>query len=146
MDAAHMLRTREVRNSVGIAHARVMEVRTVRILIDGLEHSLTNMGDVAMLQVAVARLRRCWPDVSIDAIVDAPERLKRYCPGVRPIAWRGYRTWLSENRMQSVRDFTDVCLSWTRSRLSRVGIENSACVAGAESLARRGETEAAQTR
>jgi colanic acid/amylovoran biosynthesis protein len=71
----------------------------VQILIDGLEHSLTNMGDVAMLQVAVARLRRCWPNAVIDAIVDAPERLARYCPGVRPIPWRGYHHWLNENRM-----------------------------------------------
>jgi polysaccharide pyruvyl transferase WcaK-like protein len=71
----------------------------VRILLDGLEHSLTNMGDVAMLQVAVARLRRWWPDALIEAVVDAPERLARYCPGVRPIPWRGYRRWLHENRM-----------------------------------------------
>ncbi len=70
----------------------------MRILVDGLEHSLTNMGDVAMLQVAVARLRQYWPHVTIDAIVDAPDRLKRYCPGVRAISWHGYRTWLNESR------------------------------------------------
>ena len=70
----------------------------MRILIDGLEHSLTNMGDVAMLQVAVSRLRRCCPEASIEAIVDAPERLARYCPGVRPIPWRGCEAWLHENR------------------------------------------------
>jgi polysaccharide pyruvyl transferase WcaK-like protein len=70
----------------------------VRILIDGLEHSLTNMGDVAMLQVAVSRLRRWCPQASIEAIVDAPERLARYCPGVRPIPWRGSDAWLRRNR------------------------------------------------
>ena len=70
----------------------------MRILIDGLEHSLTNMGDVAMLQVAVSRLRRCCPQASINAIVDASDRLARYCPGVRPIPWRGCEAWLHESR------------------------------------------------
>jgi polysaccharide pyruvyl transferase WcaK-like protein len=70
----------------------------LRILIDGLEHSLTNMGDVAMLQTAIARLRELWPTATIDAIMDAPERLARYCPGVHPIPLRGYWHWREMRR------------------------------------------------
>ena len=40
-----------------------------------------NMGDVAMLQVAVARLLDLWPDACIEVLTDSPANLARYCPG-----------------------------------------------------------------
>ena len=48
-----------------------------------------NMGDVAMLQVAVARLLSLWPDARIEVLTDSPSNLSRYCPGARPLPRAG---------------------------------------------------------
>jgi colanic acid/amylovoran biosynthesis protein len=57
----------------------------VRILVDHSGYDLLNIGDVAMLQSCVARLRRHWPDAAISVITHAPERLAGYCPGTTAI-------------------------------------------------------------
>jgi colanic acid/amylovoran biosynthesis protein len=56
-----------------------------RILIDQSGYDLLNVGDVAMLQSCVIRLRRLWPDADIMVICHAPERLASYCPGTTAI-------------------------------------------------------------
>ncbi|HEX3309975.1 MAG TPA: polysaccharide pyruvyl transferase family protein, partial [Streptosporangiaceae bacterium] len=56
-----------------------------RILIDQSGYDLLNIGDVAMLQSCVIRLRRMWPDADIMVICHAPERLASYCPGTTAI-------------------------------------------------------------
>jgi polysaccharide pyruvyl transferase WcaK-like protein len=58
----------------------------VRILVDQSGYELLNIGDVAMLQSCVSRLRRQWPDAEIMVISDAPERLAFYCPGTIAVA------------------------------------------------------------
>ena len=63
--------------------------RAPRILIDQSGYDLLNVGDVAMLQSCVFRLRRLWPDAEIMVICHAPERLASYCPGTIAIG----RTW-----------------------------------------------------
>ena len=55
--------------------------RAPRILVDQSGYDLLNVGDVAMLQACVIRLRRLWPDAEIMVICHAPERLASYCPG-----------------------------------------------------------------
>jgi len=55
--------------------------RALRILIDQSGYDLLNVGDIAMLQSCVIRLRRLWPDAEIMVICHAPERLAAYCPG-----------------------------------------------------------------
>jgi colanic acid/amylovoran biosynthesis protein len=55
--------------------------RVPRILIDQSGYDLLNVGDVAMLQSCVIRLRRLWPDAEIMVICHVPERLASYCPG-----------------------------------------------------------------
>lgn len=52
-----------------------------------------NMGDVAMLQVAVSRLRALWPSVGIAIPTDDGARLRRYCGEVTPLA---YGDWFSD--------------------------------------------------
>jgi polysaccharide pyruvyl transferase WcaK-like protein len=52
----------------------------VRVLVDQSGYDLLNLGDVAMLQGCVARLRQQWPTAEIRVIAHAPERLQRYCP------------------------------------------------------------------
>jgi colanic acid/amylovoran biosynthesis protein len=53
----------------------------VRILVDQSGYDLLNIGDVAMLQSCVTRLRQLWPDAEIMVVCHSPERLASYCPG-----------------------------------------------------------------
>jgi polysaccharide pyruvyl transferase WcaK-like protein len=59
-------------------------------------YSLTNMGDVAMLQVAVSRIAKLWPHASIDIVTEVPERLSLYCPKARPITAWGRKAWFAD--------------------------------------------------
>lgn len=53
-----------------------------------------NMGDLAMLQVAVRRLKSLWPDTVFRVVTDQPAELKNHCPEVEPVPWRGCKRWL----------------------------------------------------
>jgi polysaccharide pyruvyl transferase WcaK-like protein len=55
-----------------------------------------NMGDVAMLQAAVARLLNLWPDGCIEVLTDSPSNLARYCPGARPLSRAGCKRWVGD--------------------------------------------------
>jgi len=57
----------------------------VRILIDQSGYELLNIGDVAMLQSCVTRLRQHWPGARIMVIAHDPGRLAAYCPGTTAI-------------------------------------------------------------
>ena len=60
----------------------------MRILIENSGYELRNMGDVAMLQVAVSRLQGAFPDAQLQVLTKDPERLEFYCPGTVPVnAW-----------------------------------------------------------
>jgi polysaccharide pyruvyl transferase WcaK-like protein len=52
----------------------------VRILVDQSGYELLNIGDVAMLQSCVLRLRHQWPTAEIMVVSHAAERLPSYCP------------------------------------------------------------------
>lgn len=54
-----------------------------------------NMGDVSMLQVAVARLQRLFPKASIEVLTDSAENLARFCPAARPLDNRGRALWFA---------------------------------------------------
>jgi polysaccharide pyruvyl transferase WcaK-like protein len=57
----------------------------MRTILDNGAYSLRNMGDVAMLQVAVKRLRTHLPASEIHILTANPELLARYCPGTLPL-------------------------------------------------------------
>lgn len=65
-----------------------MRVIVATALNEG-EAEYKNMGDVAMLQVAVARLFALWPGAQIEVLTDSPFNLARYCPGARPLPRAG---------------------------------------------------------
>ena len=48
--------------------AAVIASRAVRVAIDPGSHHVLNLGDVAMLQVAVKRLGEIWPGAHIDVL------------------------------------------------------------------------------
>lgn len=57
----------------------------MRIFVEPGTYDCLNVGDVAMLQVAVDRLGSLWPDATIIVPTEAPDRLLRYCPNVVPL-------------------------------------------------------------
>jgi polysaccharide pyruvyl transferase WcaK-like protein len=65
----------------------------MRIVVDNSSYHLLNLGDAAMLQVAVRRLQRTFPHAQIQVVTDAPDLLKLYCPGTQPLSARGTWHW-----------------------------------------------------
>lgn len=54
---------------------------------------MLNKGDLAMLQVTVARLRRRLPEARIGVPTTAPARLAAFCPGVEPVVVAAGADW-----------------------------------------------------
>lgn len=67
----------------------------MRIIIENGSYDLGNMGDVAMLQVALSRLHSLWPDAVIEIITDVPEKLVKLYPNTRPLSSIGRQIWFS---------------------------------------------------
>src|SRR5947207_2037437 len=65
----------------------------VRVLVEPGSYSCLNMGDVAMLQVAVSRLTALWPDARIGIVTQAAELLRSHCPAGVPVLEAGKRAW-----------------------------------------------------
>jgi len=61
------------------------------------EAEYRNMGDVAMLQVAVTRLFNLWPDADIEVLTDSGSNLTKYCPGALPLSRPDCACWLSDH-------------------------------------------------
>jgi polysaccharide pyruvyl transferase WcaK-like protein len=51
----------------------------MKILVDSCSYNCQNVGDLAMLTVAVSRLRELWPSASIRVITNAPDLIARHC-------------------------------------------------------------------
>jgi len=71
----------------------------MKILVENGCYHLRNMGDVAMLQVAVARLSDLWPDAMIQVITAEPGLLVKYLPKAHPIAVQGRDIWFKDRRI-----------------------------------------------
>lgn len=72
-----------------------------KILIENGCYDLRNIGDVAMLQVAVKRLNNLWPDALIEVVTNAPQLLAKYCPGACPISATGRYGWFRDRGLPS---------------------------------------------
>ena len=64
-----------------------------RLLVEPGSHAMLNLGDIAMVQVCVERLRALWPEASIGVVTEAPDRLAEHCPGVEPVPVSGQHEW-----------------------------------------------------
>ena len=53
-----------------------------------------NIGDIAMLQVALTRLAELWPDAEILVLTDSVTDLARFCPSAQPLSRYGAETWI----------------------------------------------------
>jgi polysaccharide pyruvyl transferase WcaK-like protein len=69
----------------------------LRILVEPSDYILRNVGDMAMMQVAIERLAALWPEAIIQVLTDDPERLNDLCPKALPLSSAGRRLWLADN-------------------------------------------------
>ena len=53
-----------------------------------------NLGDLAMLQVALQRLGKIWPNAVFFVLTGAEAKLKIYCPEAVPVPVHGLKCWL----------------------------------------------------
>jgi polysaccharide pyruvyl transferase WcaK-like protein len=65
----------------------------MKILVENSGYYLKNMGDLAMLEVGINRLKKMFPDASIRVFTLDPEELEKRLPGTIPISPRGRDTW-----------------------------------------------------
>lgn len=66
---------------------------TPNILIDPVGYDVHNLGDVAMRQVAVRRLRELWPDAEIRIVVKDPPEWRSLMPEATLVDVRSRRDW-----------------------------------------------------
>lgn len=66
----------------------------MRILVANTFHVVGNLGDIAMLQVAMARLDNLFPNAVFDMVTHDPDGLTRYFPNAYPISSVGIGKWL----------------------------------------------------
>jgi len=57
-------------------------------------HDCANLGDLAMLQVALERLKGLWPAAVLRVLTHDAAALTACCPGVEPVPLRGRNRWL----------------------------------------------------
>jgi polysaccharide pyruvyl transferase WcaK-like protein len=68
----------------------------MHILIDPGCYHCGNVGDLAMLQVAIERLRGLWAQASIHVVTSVPDALRLHCPGVSPVPEAGRNAFVSD--------------------------------------------------
>lgn len=57
----------------------------MHILVENCNYLMRNLGDAAMLQVCVSRIRRAYPQAVVSVLTDAPSQLAAFCPDTRPL-------------------------------------------------------------
>ena len=75
----------------------------MKILIDSCSYNCQNVGDLAMLIVAVSRLRELWPSASIRVITNAPDLIARHCGEVDTVPVHGRQLLLDERLLGRAR-------------------------------------------
>jgi polysaccharide pyruvyl transferase WcaK-like protein len=92
-EAARLRGIAAARRRTRAATAPAQDARP-RILVDPGSHAVLNLGDIAMLEVCVERLRRLVPGAAVSVVTADAERLTRHCPGVEPVPAEGVYEWL----------------------------------------------------
>ncbi|WP_287127944.1 polysaccharide pyruvyl transferase family protein [Candidatus Cyanaurora vandensis] len=65
----------------------------MQILIEQSSYALDNMGDLAMLEVSVKRLKELWPGATLRVFTSAPERVAACFPQAQAFPIGGRATW-----------------------------------------------------
>jgi len=67
----------------------------LNIVVENSGYGLDNLGDVAMLQMAVKRLKKNWPDATVFVITSVPERLSTLIPDAELLPVEERQAWQS---------------------------------------------------
>ena len=78
------------------ARDRDPSFNTMRILVENSGYSLGNLGDAAMLQVALRRFRAFWPHARVQVLTARPDRLALLCPWGEPLTTMGRHLWFRD--------------------------------------------------
>ena len=70
--------------------------QAMRVFVDPGDYTLGNLGDVAMLQVALRRLRANWPDAGLDVLVRDAQLAGPSFHGAEPVPYQGMADWFAE--------------------------------------------------
>jgi hypothetical protein len=65
----------------------------MRILLDQGILDMRNLGQNALLQAAIERVRKLWPDASIGVTTVAPQLLQLFFTNVHPVSPDGSHDW-----------------------------------------------------
>lgn len=75
----------------------------MRILLDQAVHDHRNKGNNALLEVAMNRLRRFWPEAQFDVLSISPHFCHTYLPGTRPVF--PHNLELAASKLDTIRRF-----------------------------------------
>lgn len=104
------------------SHPETSAAEPVRILIESSEYWLRNHGDLAMLDVTIARLRQRWPEAQIGVLTDVPHLLRSYYPAAQGITSSNTNPWADPSAFDDVvaslgpQIVGPVALGWARFR------------------------------
>lgn len=73
---------------------------TPRILIENSEYWLSNIGDLAMMDVTIRRIWDRWPGARIGVLTDTPHLMRAYFPGVDAVDPRASSVWSPPGLLQ----------------------------------------------
>ena len=66
----------------------------MRIFVYPSAADCANLGDLAMLQIAMERLKALWPDASFSILMRVPAEFEVHFPGAKPVPMRGCKCCL----------------------------------------------------
>ncbi|TWU06960.1 Polysaccharide pyruvyl transferase [Symmachiella macrocystis] len=81
----------------------------MNILVDNGTYNLHNMGDIAMLKVAVNRLKELWPESIVRVISNEPTRLKNYV-AADTVSPQFSQSWANARLIPMKRRWTSISL------------------------------------
>jgi colanic acid/amylovoran biosynthesis protein len=82
----------------------------MRILFDPAAHDMRNKGNNALLQSAMQRLRKFWPDASLEVLTFAPRLLQMYYPYAIPVNPNGLQR--AQSRLDKYRRLVPQFFWW----------------------------------
>jgi colanic acid/amylovoran biosynthesis protein len=71
----------------------------MRVLVDTVSDAQRNIGNVALLQIAIERLGTFWPQASLEVITASPYLLKLYCPKACPVSPNNQYDWTKDSTL-----------------------------------------------
>lgn len=136
------------RTSAGRAGDRPTDrTPALRVLVEPGSYRCANMGDVAMLQVAVGRLRRVFPECAVHVVTSDPVRLQGYCPGVLPTLSEGRQPWIDDGYIsRNLRRVMPAAMNRGMAAGERMMTRRWPALHAAAAGARRGRTGVARAR